>query len=236
MAAADQSLTTAANAAPSLRDLFRKREDPYAGADMRIAQRLAAPVWLINAFVALALLPLAPPTLAVEAAGWLVAALAVLGSCLAALRLSRRGERTSNDELLVMSYLGTAQVAVFQSLTGGNESPFVSLYLLWAIYTAAAHPPRRTAVFMAFVAAAATSSLLYDGWDGLAAADLGVQLVLWSSLALLATVWTNNVRSQRLHLTEEEQEAQRRARIDPLTGLENRRAFDEALGAEARRA
>jgi diguanylate cyclase (GGDEF)-like protein len=59
---------------------------------------------------------------------------------------------------------------------------------------------------------------------------------MWFSLAVFATVWTNGVRAQRLELSRQGENARRSAYTDPLTGLGNRRAFDEALTAELARA
>lgn len=225
-----------AGAVARLRGFFGKRSDPYAGADMEIVVRLAPLAWIVNAVVAVVVFPLAPPTLRLGVAGWAVAGLALAFSWAAVARLRRRSASTGHDELLVLSYAGVLQVWLLQFLTGGNGSPLVALYLLWAIYTGAVHPPRRVVAFLGFVGVAATSSLAYDGWDRLAAATLGVELVLWFTLALMATLWTSGVRAQRLGLTVEGEEARRTARTDALTGVENRLAFDEVLDQELERA
>ena len=58
---------------------------------------------------------------------------------------------------------------------------------------------------------------------------MALRLVIWSALTLMACVWTTQVRMQRADLMEDEEQAKRQARLDPLTGLGNRRAFDERL-------
>jgi hypothetical protein len=45
----------------ALRHFLRKRDDPYAGADMAPALRLCVPAWLITAVVAVVALALGPP-------------------------------------------------------------------------------------------------------------------------------------------------------------------------------
>jgi diguanylate cyclase (GGDEF)-like protein len=55
------------------------------------------------------------------------------------------------------------------------------------------------------------------------------QLFVWLALALSAAVLMAAVRAQRVGLRLEGETARRQARLDPLTGLQNRRAFDEDL-------
>ena len=141
----------------------------------------------------------------------------------------------SFDELLVISYLMVAQIALFEWLAGG-DTPYGNLYLIPLVFTAGIHPPRRLVPMMLVVAVAACLPLVYDGWNGTEAADIGVQLLLWFAAATAMMVLMTGVRDQRLSLRAGEAEAQRLARVDSLTGLGNRRAFDETLTAEISRA
>ncbi len=127
-------------------------------------------------------------------------------------------------------------IAALQWLTDGSSSPLGSVLLLWAVYTACVHPPRRTLPYLAFVALAAVFPFVYENWDSLAAVQLSVQLGLWFALGMFATHWTDNVRSTRLRLQQEGDAARLSARTDPLTGLDNRLALDEILAAELHRA
>ena len=147
-----------------------------------------------------------------------------------------RGSRTTPNELLGLSYLAVVLIAGLQWLTDGSSSPLGSVLLLWAVYTACVHPPRRTLPYLAFVALAAVLPFAYESWDSLGAVQLSVQLVLWFALGMFATHWTDNVRSTRLKLQQEGDEARLSARTDPLTGLDNRLALDEILAAELHRA
>src|SRR5205085_458380 len=66
-----------------------------------------------------------------------------------------------------------------------------------------------------------------------------VYLAVWMALGAVATLFLSIVRVQRLGLLAERRAARTQARVDPLTGLGNRRAFDETLSgavAGARRA
>lgn len=202
---------------------------------MAPAVRMCVPAWLITAAVAGVSLGLGPPS-RLGTFGWVAACTAVLLFLVVGLVVRTRGERTSNDELLALSYLAVVQIALLQWLTAGSSSPLGSVLLLWAVYTACVHPPRRTLPYLGFVAAAAASPFAYQGWDPLAAAQLAVQLVLWFALGMFATHWTDDVRSKRLQMQQEGDEARESARTDRLTGLHNRLALDEMLASELQRA
>ena len=147
-----------------------------------------------------------------------------------------RGARTTPGELLALSYLAVAQIAVLQWLTAGSRAPLGAVLLLWAVYTACVHPPRRTLPFLAFVAVAAELPIFYEGWDPVRGGEALVRLSLWFALGMFATHWTDDVRAKRLQMQHEGDEARLSARTDRLTGLENRLAMDEVLVAELHRA
>jgi diguanylate cyclase (GGDEF)-like protein len=218
----------------SLRELFAPREDPYAGGDLETAARLGAAICLLGAAFGALLTPFSPPDAAIGAWGWLV-----LGAfCAVALAVSVRTRRRGIgwDALLVYQYAGVAQIAVVHWLCGGGTSPFAEMYLLVAVFAGAVHPARRVVGVLAAIAVAAALPLAYDGWSNQIAAQTGTRLVLWSGLALVASALMHHVRAQRVRLRETGERAERLARVDELTGLPNRRAFDEALAAEIARA
>jgi diguanylate cyclase (GGDEF)-like protein len=121
-------------------------------------------------------------------------------------------------------------IVILTFLTGGRDSPYYSLLLLWAGYTGATHPPRRVAVFLLVVVAAGLAPMVYESANSAATAGFAVRVAVWALLTILATVWMQSVRDQRVELMAGERQAKGEARIDPLTGLGNRRGFDEALG------
>jgi diguanylate cyclase (GGDEF)-like protein len=213
-----------------------KAEDPYAGADLANAGRVVAALWLLSALLALCFFPLDPPTEAIGAAGWAVAGVLVAAAVLGAVRLLRRDPPLGFSELLVLSYVGLAQVAILTWLAGGAGSAYEGLYFLWVGSAMGIHPPRRAFVFLAVTAAVAALPLAYDGWSGAAAADIGARYLLWATLGTIVLGLMMYVRGQRVRLRSDEEAAQQLARADPLTSLGNRRAFDEALGSEVARA
>jgi len=77
---------------------------------------------------------------------------------------------------------------------------------------------------------------LYDGWDASRAQGTGATFVVWCALAVGAASLMGSVRAQRLAHAAQEAQARQEARLDSLTGLHNRRAFDEFLGGEVERA
>jgi len=77
---------------------------------------------------------------------------------------------------------------------------------------------------------------VHDGWNADAAGATFATFVIWSAIATLGTVLMQGIRAQRLTLAAEEAEAREEVRVDTLTGLHNRRAFDEALETEVERA
>ncbi|MFL4999821.1 MAG: hypothetical protein ACJ8DY_05485, partial [Xanthobacteraceae bacterium] len=83
----------------ALRHFLRKREEPYAGADIAPALRLCVPAWLITALVAVVSLALGPPS-RLGALGWVLAGAGALGFFVVALWVRSRGRRTTFDELL----------------------------------------------------------------------------------------------------------------------------------------
>jgi diguanylate cyclase (GGDEF)-like protein len=212
-----------------LRALFARKENPYAGADLENAKRLGALLWLIGAGIAVILMPFAPPTDAIGSAGWAIAAALVAISVAGARRV--RSGATGFDELLAANYIGLAEIAVVEWLAGGAGAPYDQLYLLLFLYSATVHPPRRAAVCLAAGSAAFLAPLAYESFSfGALAGDL-TQLLIWWGIALVGMALMSGIRAQRLRSQEES----RLARVDSLTRLGNRRAFDEALEREGAR-
>jgi diguanylate cyclase (GGDEF)-like protein len=211
----------------AIRRLFAPLDDPYAGADLENAKRLGAVLWLIVGGIAVLLMPFSPPTEAIGAAGWAITAMLV-AICLAGTRRIR-AEDTGFDDLLVSSYIGIAGIAVLEWLAGGG--PYDQLYLLLFLYSVAVHPPRRAAICLAVGSAAYLAPLAYDQFTLGALASGMSQLLIWWGISVVAIVLMVGVRAQRVRSKEES----RLARVDSLTRLGNRRAFEEALERETSR-
>jgi diguanylate cyclase (GGDEF)-like protein len=136
----------------------------------------------------------------------------------------------------VVAYATVAGIAVVQWLAGGVSAPYERLLLLPMGFVAAIQPPRRIATFMGFLLLALAAPFLYAGWNPDAANASGATFVIWCGLAMGVNLLMSGVRAQRLTSAEETTEAREEARVDALTGLHNRRAFDEVLGTEVKRA
>jgi diguanylate cyclase (GGDEF)-like protein len=204
-----------------IRTLFARRAEPYRGNDVDNARRLGGMMWLIFGTVAALLLPLAPPNGRYAALAWVVAACLVASSLLIGRHWLRRP--VGFNTLLAGSYLALAQLATLQALVGSGASAYQELYLLLAVYTAAVHPPRRTAPYLAALSVAACLPVLFHGWTSATVADLGVRLVLWLALSVMTMIVIAQLRAQRTALETEHAHAQELALQDPLTGLANRR-------------
>jgi diguanylate cyclase (GGDEF)-like protein len=219
-------VTSTASRIEALRRLPRDSKSFYEISDMDMVRRMGGVLWIFGAFVIAVLLPMWPPTGRIGGGGWAVGAGIVLLSLASALLLLRWPERVPPNALLLMSYLSVATLAVLVWVAG---YPYVPLFMIPILYVAAAHPPRRVLVVFVAVAAGAAAPLLYDGWDSEFAAEIAAELLLWFSLGLVAMLFSATVKLNRLTLVAGEQEAIALARRDALTGLGNRRAFDEAL-------
>jgi diguanylate cyclase (GGDEF)-like protein len=219
----------------AIRGYFARRDDPYAGGDLGNAQRIGAVIWGLLVALALLLVPLNPPTDVVGVAGWAVGAALVLAGIAVVLSM-RSGRLNSWNSLLVISYATAVAIGVMQWLSGGQTAPYRGLLLLPVLFVAAIQPPRRIAPFMGLVFVVLAAPFVYDSWDPTRAQGTGATFVIWCALAGGASLLMMGVRAQRVAMKAEGEEAREEARVDSLTGLHNRRAFDELLIGEVARA
>jgi diguanylate cyclase (GGDEF)-like protein len=207
--------------------------------DMRTAKRVGGVFWLCGAAVVLLLLPLSPPDQSsLGEWGWVVAAAIVLGAIAYGVRLLRAGSPASGvsvdpREILAFDYLAVVFIVVL-NLLNGDEAPYGELMLLSAIFTAGVFSPRATATYMVAVAVALAVSAI--GADGQGVAEQVARWVIWTGIAMAASMLIVKQRLERAVLLERGEEAQSLARADQLTGLGNRRAFNEAFRAASARA
>ena len=208
----------------------------YDQGDVGNAQQIGAMLWLVLVGLICVVLPITPPTEELGDAGWLLAGIVVaLGLGFVLLMRSDRLEMTW-DAQLAAAYIGVLGLSLLQWTGGGLEAPYEPMVLLLVLYVAAIHPPQRTAVFMVFVAVAVLAPLFYDDPNREDVAEALIRLVTWAGLAFVASTLMRAVRSRRRQLQHTAETAQIEARLDSLTGLPNRRAFDESLDTEIRRA
>jgi len=208
--------------------LFAESEKAYGLTDLHNAKRIGGLACAVGLLIILALLPFDPPTHHLGDGGWLLAGACVVLVAAVGARLLRLPEAVTPNELMLLSYLALAVVAALEWL-GGPRSPYMELFLMAAVYTAAVHPPRRVLAYFGVLGLADSLPLIYDGWDGTVALEEGTHFVLWTGLSVLAMAFTANVRGSRQRLRLEGEELREVARADPLTRLGNRRAFDETL-------
>jgi diguanylate cyclase (GGDEF)-like protein len=210
-----------------LRAVFGREANTYAGADIELARRFALVLWPAGTVVLLVMLPFFPPTHVVGAWGWAFPAFAVLVMAVNVTIARRHRELVSYNVLYVAGYWSLANIAMMQWLGGGRLAPYHELYLLIIIGTGLQHPPRRFALFLASVYAAAFAPVFYDGPRE--AGQVATELALWTGIGIFLLLFMRRIRQQRV-------DAHTLARVDALTGLGNRRAFDEALDEALARA
>ena len=204
----------------------------YAGADVRQARRGTALFGLVAALTIAFMLPLSPPTAALGGAGWAVAAGVILLFVGGSVWI--RGE-CSFGQQLAANYVGLLLIAGLQWLAGGYDSPYHELYVLSAVAVAGIHPKRQVAVFLVALFLAGAAPLLYLGPSSEGLVTVGGQIIFLVGLTAVVMLLTHRVREQRVDLRRRAGAAQELARVDQLTGLGNRRAFDEALDREIAR-
>jgi diguanylate cyclase (GGDEF)-like protein len=214
----------------TFRSYFASRSDPYAGGDLDNAQRIGSGLFGLQVLLMLALVPLSPPTHPIGGAGWLVAGAVILAGLAVTLGMWHR-RLQSWAVLLAAAYAAVVALEVMQWLGGGTEAPYDRAILLPVIFVAAIQPPRRIAGFLGFVGLALAVPFLYGGVNPQAAGGSASAFVVLAGLSLGVNILFMGIRAQRLAHARDEA-----ARIDSLTGLRNRRAFDEELANEANRA
>jgi diguanylate cyclase (GGDEF)-like protein len=196
----------------------------YANVDLARAARLGSALWIIAAICLGALLPLSPPTEAIDpTVGWLIAGGLVACCVLAAVRLLAKGGRLKPRELYAMSFVAIGAIAVLEWLAGGPDTPYHLLFLLSVMYTSCAHPPRQVLAYLVVLAPVMSASLFYGHPAGPEVAAVMLQYVLSLGLGGVGLVLMAGMRAQRASLRLEGDEAREMAGRDFLTGLGNRR-------------
>lgn len=226
--------TSGANTAGSvLRDLFSK-EKAARGFDINLAIKASKGGWLLGAAVGFGLQPFYPPTARYGDIGWLVIGALSVFTGLWMYILMRRPEHVTRDTLLVTAYLGLVNVAVAQWLAGGLPAPYHELYPFMICTAAGVHTPFRFVVFLGLLACLVVLPEIGHATPHMLG-DLVTELSLWSIAAVfvLGIMW--QLRQHRANTIESEARANELARVDPLTGLGNRRAFEESMAFEIAR-
>ena len=217
-----------------LNRLLSKKES-YSPEDLPTALRIGSTLWAMGMAIAILLLPLSPPDEAIGAGGWIIT-LALVGAGIGAWF----GYRSPSlpwtfNRLYASSFLTIVAIGLMQWLAGGVGAPYFSLLLLSVAYIASIYSPREIAGFMAALAAGLAAPFLYDGWNPDAAAVALATFLIWCAVAGITHMLMTQVRTQRHRMRRGAAEAREEARVDGLTGVGNRRAFEEAIANEIAR-
>jgi diguanylate cyclase (GGDEF)-like protein len=207
--------------------------DEYRGARFELIVRGTGLLWLVGAATALALMAVYPPTAQIGWAGWLIVLPQMaVGLVIGVLSLKLK-HRPSIGAIRAGTFTGIVQVALLAWLAGGGHAPYTQLLLLNALGSATSQDIRRCARVLLAVSAAALSPLLYSSIDvGLIVTELWLLAVM----TLVISAVMSRTRVHRARLKDAGDQAQALAHVDALTGMPNRRAFDEALATAVARA
>jgi diguanylate cyclase (GGDEF)-like protein len=211
------------------------RKDAFRGADIELARKSSKVGWPIGALIGFGLIPFYQPTAAIGNLGWALTAFDFLVTVGWIFVLFHFNDRVTFNILLFTAYLGLANVVIAQWLAGGLPAPYHELYPVMIIAAAAVHPPRRFLPFMVVMLVAAIGPELGHS-SAAEIGDLVAELLLWlgASFLILIVMW--KIRQQRADSAQSHAEAHAAARVDLLTSLGNRRAFEEAMAFEIERA
>ena len=211
--------------------LLSRREDPYAGADLPSAQRVVAVLLAFASLLALALFALDPPSEQIGWPGWIIGGLLVVAGLGVATRLNQVERLWSVDTLLVVGYVGVAGIATLEWLSGSGTAAYDVLFIAW-LGAGVVHPPRRSFAFLATLLVGLALPLLYEPSSSALGTRLAADALLILAAGALLTVYLDIERARRVRMIS----AGRLAKVDGLTSLLNRRAFEESLRAEVARA
>jgi diguanylate cyclase (GGDEF)-like protein len=218
----------------TLRTLLGRKANTYAGADAALARRMLLAMWALSMLVVAVLEVFFSPTRALGDLGWIwVVGVYVIGFGILWVLADKRRE-LGYDAFFVIKLLAVALIAVVQYGAGGRVAPYHELYMFLLIGASLMHPPRRVLGFLAVVAAAMFAPCVYAPGHS-EVGDVVTELLLWTVLSIVLLLLMRTIRAQRIDLRQQGDDARLLARVDSLTGLGNRRAFDEGLDAELAR-
>ena len=190
-------------------------------------------LWAVGAATALALSPFFPPTAQIGQAGWLIMLPLMVGGLVVGVLCLTLKHRPSIATIHATSFTGAAQVALLAWLAGGGRAPYTQLLVLTTIGSAGGQDVRRCVYVLLAATVAALSPLLYSSID---VPLIVTELSMLSVMTLMISAVMSSTRIHRARLKDAGEEAKALAHVDPLTGMLNRRAFDEALALAVERA
>jgi len=184
--------------------LFVSGDDPYAGADLPSSRNATAVLVALHGVLLLILLPLFPPDEALaDGLGWALALGGALLNLATAVWLLR-ARQVRFGVMLAIAYAGVAQLLVLQLLADA-VLPYQALMLIW-VGAAAVQPPRRALTLLSVLLAATLAPILI-GEPSADARDLVGRALLFAAIGLVLIAYVAYVRSQRVVLRAQEQDA-----------------------------
>ncbi len=212
------------------------KKETYSSEDLPTALRFGSSLWAMGMAIAILLLPLSPPDEAIGAAGWIVTAALIAVGIGAWFTYRSPRLRWTFRRLYVTSFSTIVAIGLMQWLAGGAAAPYSNLLLLSVVFVASIYSPREIAGFIAALALGLAAPFVYGGWNADHAAGSVANFLIWCSVAGITHILMSRVRVQRHRMRRGAAEAREEARIDGLTGVGNRRAFEEAIANEIARA
>jgi len=184
-------------------------------------------LWLGGGLIAVALFIAYPPTHAIGSLGWLM--VAVLGGASASIPVWQRlhPEAYTQNILYAQAWISLALIVTAQWLSG-PDAPWSEMLLLSLVAAAFIQPPGRVALFAVGTATGAFVPLLYSA-PHFPTAFVLTEVSVWLIITVIIVRAIDHLHLRRVDLSIAEEAARHQARIDELTGLLNRRAFEEAL-------
>ena len=219
----------------TLKGMFAKRVDPYEGADLAISRRIVGAMLGLSTLLCIAFLAIDPPSEAIGWAGWFVGGAAMVASTLQARRILKGHSQPSWNYLLFLAYAGLAQIGLMEWLAGGGNSAYGVLYMAW-LGAGVVHPPRRATAHLGAMLTVSILPLFYATQVSAVGTRIIAGALMLAAVGMILIAYLHMVRQQRSSAAETVKVARRLARVDELTGLGNRRAFDEALTVDVARA
>jgi diguanylate cyclase (GGDEF)-like protein len=202
-------------------------QDLFRGAQQDLVFRVSGLLSILGPGLSLALMAFYPPTVAIGAVGWaLVVPPSLLTIVMGVLSATLR-RRPSLASVDASAFVAIAQISLLEWLAGGGKAPYLQMLIVPLLGSSIGMPARRCGQ-VAFVASlAAFSPLLYG--SSVDVARTVTEFTLLSSLTVLIAIVVSSTREHRARLQDAGEHANVLAHVDPLTGMPNRRAFDEAL-------
>ena len=204
------------------------KEGEYAGVDLGFSVRMSSAFWGFGLVITIVLLPFYPPTHAFGNWGWVVVGVATSLSVLFAISLRRHPERMTMDRLFIQSCVSVTQIAFLEFMAGGGAAPYAALQGFALFGIALGHPLRKWIPLASYIIVLTFLPLIY-GADGFPAGLMATSMAVSLSIATFVAMTMGHTRRQRARLAMEGDAARSESLTDNLTGLGNRRAFNDAL-------